>query len=94
MVDIHDSLLGIMVCNGYSAYMVYGRYTMIVTMVDAYWRKSITINHSHYHDISTINHGEIGINRVPYRPGAMLHIGKVSFHQEKWGCHGICVADL
>jgi hypothetical protein len=24
----------------------------------------------------------------------MLHIGKVSFHQERWGCHGICVADL
>ena len=29
MVDIHDSLLGIMVCNGYSDYMV--------TMVDIPW---------------------------------------------------------
>ena len=54
MVDIHDTLLGIMVCNGYSDYMVYGRYTMIVTMVDGYWIISITINHSHYHGISTI----------------------------------------
>jgi hypothetical protein len=30
MVDIHDSLLGIMVCNGCSDYMVYGRYIMIM----------------------------------------------------------------